>query len=124
MIDLAHNPDLKSLAVCAGSVFRMTFTPRHGIVPKNPGDSSRDKYFVILGVSNDALLVGSLIINTEINVNLAPRIFPFQLKLKASRYDFLEGKDRYLDCYRIFPIEFEEVVNNAQYVGMIEDNDL
>jgi hypothetical protein len=44
---------LKEMAVKPGSVFRMRFYPQDGVVPKDVIDTSRDKYFVILGKNDD-----------------------------------------------------------------------
>lgn len=115
---------LKGLAIAPGSVFRMTLTPRHGIVPKNQGDASRDKYFVVLGLSDDSLLVGSVLINSEINDRLAPVISPFQLVLDSSKYNFLNGRNRFLDCFEIKQVSFREIIELGSYIGRIEENDL
>lgn len=56
---------LKALSIDVGSVFKMTLTPKDGIKPKNEGDSSRDKYFVIIGKTEDSVIIGSLLINSE-----------------------------------------------------------
>ena len=55
---------LKHLAVHVGSVFKMTLYPEDKVTPKNPGDISRDKYFVVIGKTEDSLVVGSLLINS------------------------------------------------------------
>ena len=115
---------LKEKMIKRGCVFRMTFYPSDGVTPKNPGDTSRTKYFTILGLSSNKILVGSFLINTEINQALAKILSPYQLRLKASDYDFLGGKDRYLDCYQVKKLEFPRVLEEAQYIGELLEKDI
>lgn len=115
---------LKEKMIKRGCVFRMTFYPADGVTPKNPGDTSRNKYFVILGISGNKILIGSFLINTEINQNLARILAPYQLRIKASDYDFLEGKDRYIDCYQMKKLEFSRVLEEAQYIGELLEKDI
>lgn len=115
---------LKEKLIKRGCIFRMTFYPSDGVTPKNPGDVSRNKYFTILGVSDNKILVGCFLINTDINRSLARVLTPYQLCIKASDYDFLGGKDRYLDCYQIKKLEFFRVLEEAEYVGELLEKDI
>ena len=54
-----------------GDVIRMKLTPEEGITPKNEGDDSRNKYFIVLGKTNDGKLIGFVVINSQINQNLS-----------------------------------------------------
>lgn len=121
---LGEIASLKELTIKPGSVFRMTFYPADGVQPKNPEDSSRNKYFVILGISEDLLLIGTVLINSEINQNLAKKISKSQWHLKSEDYDFLNGKDRYLDCYRILKVEYNRILQCAEFVGVLLERDL
>lgn len=123
-MELGNLSSLKRLAVQRGAVFRMTFYPEDGVKPKNPGDKSRNKYFCILGITENCWLVGSVLINTEINQNLAKIIEPFQHILSSSRYEFLNGVDRFLDCYRISKIDFDRIISDAEYIDTLWDIDL
>ena len=44
---------LKGLSITPGSVFRMILFPKDGVTPKNEGDKSRTKYFVVIGKDKD-----------------------------------------------------------------------
>lgn len=123
-MELGDLSSLKRLAIQRGAIFKMTFYPEDGIKPKNPGDKSRNKYFCILGITDNCWLVGSVLINTEINQNLAKIIKPYQHILSAARYDFLNGEDRFLDCYRISKIDFERIVSKAEYIDTLLDIDI
>lgn len=115
---------LKEMAVKPGSVFRMRFFPQDGIVPKDAGDTSRDKYFVILGKNNEGDLVALSLINTEINENLRQRIGAFQYQISSSDYEFLNGKDRFVDCYDMKEVASERIVEQGDYAGLISETDL
>lgn len=115
---------LKRLSVQSGSVFRMKLFPSDGITPKNPGDTSRNKYFVVIGQTEDSLLVAALVINTDINRNLAYDISPFQHEIRASEYGFLNGRDRYIDCYRIQEYDLERICREAEFKGIVSDADV
>ena len=115
---------LKEMAVCPGSVFRMRFYPQDGVVPKSDGDTSRDKYFVILGKDNAGGYVALSLINTEINENLKKRIGTFQYHINCADYDFLDGKDRFVDCYDMKEVTFTRIVEHGDYTGIITETDL
>ena len=115
---------LKEMAVKPRSVFRMRFFPQDGIVPKDAGDTSRDKYFVILGKNNEGDLVALSLINTEINENLRQRIGAFQYQINSSDYGFLNGKDRFVDCYDMKEVASERIIDQGDYAGLISEADM
>lgn len=125
MLDLGNfSPDLKGMSVIRGSVFRMTLYPSEGIVPKHSGDVSRNKYFVVLGIDGDNILVGSLLINTNINVNFIDRIAPYQYLLSCATYSFLKEKSRYVDCYKIKELAYKRIIEEAEYIGILQEEDI
>lgn len=115
---------LKGMAVSPGSVFRMKFYPDDGVVPKNENDSSRDKYFVILGKDEEGGFVALSLINTEINENLKRRIGSFQYRISSANYDFLNGKDRFVDCYDMKEVTSVRIMDQDDYAGLINETDL
>lgn len=76
-------------ALKRGGIYRMTFYPGDRITPKNPGDTSREKYFVIVGLSGDRVLAASLIINSQINQRRFMRIGSYQHRILSSDYSFM-----------------------------------
>lgn len=88
---------LASRTVRPGEVYRMELTPNEGVIPKNDGDTSRNKYFVVMGVTEDGDLIGLVLINTEITPHVSQRLRDSHYKLKAEDYPFLQ-KDRYVCC--------------------------
>ena len=85
---------------------------------------SRDKYFVILGKNNEGDLVALSLINTEINENLRQRIGAFQYQISSSDYGFLNGKDRFVDCYDMKEVASERIIDQGDYAGLISEADM
>ena len=102
----------------------MKFYPDDGVVPKNENDSSRDKYFVILGKDEEGGFVALSLINTEINENLKRRIGSFQYRISSANYDFLNGKDRFVDCYDMKEVTSVRIMDQGDYAGLINETDL
>lgn len=115
---------LKSISVTAGSVFKTTLYKSDGVKPKKAEDSSRDKYFVILGEDESSYIVGVLLINTNINSNLAHIIAPYQHCIYPDIYEFLDGQYRFVDCYKIKTIERKRILSDASYIGIINEDDM
>lgn len=114
----------KGMSIQPGSVFRMTLFPKDGVTQKNEGDKSRTKYFVVIGKDDESLLVGSLLINSDVNINLVRVIAPYQHCIYPEDYAFLGDKYRFIDCYRIKELSFERIVEDGDYIGTISSIDL
>ena len=123
-MELGDLSELKSLAIEVGSVFRMTMYPKDKVTPKNEGDVSRDKYFVVIGKTEDSVVIGSLLINTNINSRLFNVIGPYQHCISPASYSFLNGKERYISCYEIKKFPTARVIEKAEYVGLISQEDI
>lgn len=115
---------LKSMSIQRGSVFRMELFPKDGVTSKNVGDISRNKYFVVLGVEQEKILVGSLLINTDINISKIHIIAPYQHCIYPETYDFLADKFRYVDCYLVKELLYERIMETAEYIGFINEEDM
>ena len=114
----------KGMSIQPGSVFRMTLFPKDGVTPKNEGDKSRTKYFVVIGKDDESLLVGSLLINSDVNINLVHAIAPYQHCIYPKDYAFLGDKYRFIDCYRIKELSFDQIIEDGDYIGTISAVDL
>lgn len=112
---------LASHTVKVGDVYEMTMTEANGIKPK-AGDSSRDKYFVVLGFDTNGTIYGGVIINSQINRNLPAHLKMYHMPLKQSKYPFLRY-DSFVDCVRLkiaYPQKFQE----WNYLGEIDKYDI
>lgn len=114
----------KGMSIQPGGVFRMTLFPKDGVTPKNEGDKSRTKYFVVIGKDDESLLVGSLLINSDVNINLVHAIAPYQHCIYPKDYAFLGDKYRFIDCYRIKELSFDQIIEDGDYIGTISAVDL
>lgn len=107
--------------VSVGDVYKITMTEANGIKPK-PGDSSRDKYFVVLGFDAAGIAYGGVIINSQINRHLPAHIKMYHMPIRCSKYPFLRY-DSFVDCVqlkRAFPEKFDQ----WEYMGVVDDYDI
>ena len=108
-----------------GDVIRMKLTPEEGIKPKNEGDDSRNKYFIVLGKTSDGALIGFVVINSHINENLSVPLQRQHRPISVSKYPFLK-QDRFVDCSRLKEISLGNFADryNCQSFGKIDEDDL
>lgn len=108
-----------------GDVIRMEMTSEEGVKPKNAGDESRNKYFIVLGKTTDGKLIGFVLINTNVNQNLSASLKNLHYPLSASKYPFLK-KNRFVDCAKLKEITIENFTNRykCQSFGQIDSDDL
>ncbi|MEG1650047.1 MAG: hypothetical protein RR277_09170 [Rikenellaceae bacterium] len=107
--------------VSLGEVYRMKLTTTEGIIPKCKNDTSRNKYFIILGKDEYGDIIGFSVINTKLNINENT-----QYPLSKDKYKFLNGVSRYVDCSRIKRItskRFSELFTLDSKKGQISDED-
>lgn len=123
-MELGELPALRQLSIQPGSVYHLRMYPEDGVVPKNEGDTYRDKFSVIVGKNADGSYLALTLINTEINHLLKNKIGKYQFLIKHDKYDFLHGKDRYVDCYRIKEIQMRRILEHGTYIGIISDTDM
>lgn len=108
-----------------GDVIRMKLTEAEGITPKNPGDTDRNKYFVVLGKTPDGNLIGFVVINTRVNDKLSPKLKALHYPISSSKYPFLEI-NRYVFCGDLKEISLEVFAHRykCESFGKIEDDDM
>jgi hypothetical protein len=92
-----------------------------GVRPKQ-GDSSRNKYFIVLGFDSDGNVYGGVIFNSHINQNLAPNIKDYHMPVVYSKYSFLKHKC-FVDCSRLKTANPSKLMK-GRYLGDIDDEDL
>lgn len=112
---------LAARTVKIGDVYEITMTEANGIKPKH-GDSSRNKYFVVLGFDSNGIAYGGVIINSRININLPGYIRMYHMPIKQSKYPFLRY-DSFVDCVQLktaHPRKF----NEWNYLGEIDRYDV
>lgn len=88
------------------------------------------KRFIVIGISQNKILLGVVYINSEINLNIFPtqELRDLHLKLTADSREYLTH-DSYVDCSRIFQLERENINKLLQddpacHLGTIAKDDL
>lgn len=89
--------DFVTSVVEEGEVYRMKLDGREEIVGKDGADS-RNKYFIVIGQDSEGNALGFFVVDTKINESLPQVRKDKHVKIEASKYAFLEGTDRYVDC--------------------------
>ncbi len=112
---------MKPSEIKIGDVFCVTMNKANGVVPK-PGDTTRDKYFVVLGFDNDGNVYGGVIFNSFINMNLPPNVRAMQHLIKGESYDFL-SYDSYIDCSSIKIVKKNKLLKSTN-LGTLEKKDI
>ena len=112
---------MKPSEIKIGDVFCVTMNKANGVVPK-PGDTSRDKFFVVLGFDNDGNVYGGVIFNSFINMNLPPNVQAMQHLIKGESYDFL-SYDSYIDCSSIKIVKKNKLLKSTS-LGTLDEEDI
>lgn len=102
-----------------GSVYMLRLDKTNGITPKN-GDTFRDKFFVVLGLNEDRVVVGGLVINSNINKNLPATVTDYYLQIPAERYPFLKH-DSFVNCSKLI-VANKDKFTRSTYCGEITDS--
>ena len=124
IMDLGESSALKSLSLQVGSIFKMKLLPQDGVTPKNPGDTDRSKYFVVIGIDDSMIFVGSVLINSHINDKLFSIIGPYQHCIHETDYSFLTREESFIDCFQVKEISYDRIIDEAEYIGLIEYDDM
>ena len=112
---------MKPSEIKIGDVFRITMNKSNGVVPK-PGDTSRNKYFVVLGFDDDGNVYGGVIFNSYININLPPFVQAMQHPVKGKDYEFL-SHDSYIDCSSIKAVKKNKLLKSSS-LGTLNTEDI
>lgn len=116
-----------SCAISIGSVFRLRLTENDGITLPNNQDSSRNKFCIIIGKNDCDKILAFLLINTYINPGLPLLLRNLHYEIKASDYEFIEGRNRFVDCAQIKEMSmerFDELFRSNDEKGKINNTDL
>lgn len=108
-----------------GDIIKLELTPAEGVKPKHMGETSRNKYFVILGKTADGKLLGFVLINSNVNTNININLQKAHYPISAKRYTFLQH-DSYVFCGQIKEISMENFAERykCQSFGKLEQDDL
>ena len=106
---------LRELAIAPGAIFLGSWA-----------DIDHEKFLIVAGVSEDRILVCTVMINSEINqyIQKRPRMLSCQVELKSDDYGFL-NHDSYANCAQPIKAKFDFFVeDNMKYCGLLNEADL
>jgi hypothetical protein len=104
-----------------GNVYLLNLNENNGITPKD-GDSTRNKFFIVLGFDNDENVIGGLVINSNINNKLPSTITDYQLPITVEQCPFL-NHNSFINCSKII-IANRTKITMQSYRGEISDSKL
>lgn len=109
LFDLLDDDSARNIAkdtIKIGNVYRIKMDEKNGIKPKT-GDSSRKKFFIVLGFDRDGNAYGGVIINSGINPHIPQSMKDWHMPIKCSKYSFLEH-DSFVDCSKLKTVCIEK----------------
>jgi len=89
-------------------------------------DIDHEKFLIVAGVSEDRILVCTVMINSEINpyIQKRPRMLSCRVLLKSADYDFL-SHDSFANCAQPIRAKFEVFTkDDFKYCGILNETDL
>lgn len=116
----AANALLQS-CINVGDVHLLNLDSTNGITPKN-GDTTRNKFFIVLGFNDEGDVVGGLVINSRINYNLPSIVTSYQLPISAEQCPFLQHNS-FVNCSKII-VAKRRKFNKDTYMGEISDPEM
>jgi hypothetical protein len=119
----SKNKQITDNSFSTGKVLKMPLTEEDGIVLKGNA-KERHKYIAVIGQDKDNSLIGSLLVNSNINENVikTKKLLDCQFPLKEKDYDFLDH-DSYLNCSKLFELSKIEIINKATEEGELTSKD-
>ena len=117
--DLADKLTQNSINI--GDVHLLNLDQNNGITPKS-GDTTRNKFFIVLGFDNKGNVIGGLVINSKINYKLPPSVTDYQLPISVEQFPFLEHNS-FINCSKII-VAKRSKFNKTTYRGEISDTEM
>lgn len=116
---------IKDTSFERGRILTMPFEESDGIVIKD-GYKTRDKHFIVLGVSENDSIIGSFLINSDINGNIhfTRELIDCQFPLRQKDYPHILSYDSHLDCSEIFEVDKIKINQKGSEIGQLTDSDL
>ena len=113
--------ELTQNSINIGDVHLLNLDQNNGITPKSV-DTTRNKFFIVLGFDNDGNVIGGLVINSKINYKLPPSVTDYQLPVSVEQFPFLEHNS-FINCSKII-VAKRSKFNKTTYRGEISDTEM
>ena len=102
-----------------GAIIYVPLSKDEGLVLRK--HDTKDKWIVVIGISDEDYIVGSLLVNTNPNV-FSKELGEIQFPLSVKDYPFLDYKS-WLDCSEIFRVPRSKILKHGGYCGKIKEED-
>ena len=113
--------ELTQNSINIGDVHLLNLDQNNGITPKS-GNTTRNKFFIVLGFDNEGNVIGGLFINSKINYKLPPSVTDYQLPVSVEQFPFLEHNS-FINCSKII-VAKRSKFNKTTYRGEISDTEM
>ena len=113
--------ELTQNSINIGDVHLLNLAQNNGITPKS-GNTTRTKFFIVLGFDNEGNVIGGLVINSKINYKLPPSVTDYQLPVSVEQFPFLEHNS-FINCSKII-VAKRSKFNKTTYRGEISDTEM
>ena len=113
--------ELTKNSINIGDVHLLNLDQNNGITPKS-GNTTRNKFFIVLGFDNEGNVIGGLVINSKINYKLPPSVTDYQLPVSVEQFPFLEHNS-FINCSKII-VAKRSKFNKTTYRGEISDTEM
>lgn len=113
--------ELTQNSINIGDVHLLNLDQKNGITPKS-GNTTRNKFFIVLGFDNEGNVIGGLVINSKINYKLPPSVTDYQLPVSVEQFPFLEHNS-FINCSKII-VAKRSKFNKTTYRGEISDTEM
>ncbi|MBO4906245.1 MAG: hypothetical protein J5486_04300 [Bacteroidaceae bacterium] len=113
--------DLVRCTITVGDVHIVSLSKSEGITPKD-GKDSRDKFLIVLGFDKDGNVIGGIVINSKVNLQLPSYITDYLMPVSKQQLPFLRH-DSFVNCSHLVTVH-KDKFNRATFRGKIEDDEL
>ena len=114
-------PAISEVQLCKGTIAYLPLGSEEGLIVTG-GYKYRNKYIVIVGITENEFVVGSLLINTKAH-DVTPELGACQFPLEQKDYPEILDYKSWLDCSQLFRIEKNKMLRHAQFCGSITEKD-
>lgn len=114
-------PAINKAQLVRGSIVYLPLSAEEGLIITD-GYEERNKFIVIVGLTADGFVIGSLLINTNAN-NATKELGNCQFPLYVKDYQTILDYNSWLDCSQLFRISCSKVLASGQYCGAVTQRD-
>ena len=95
---------MEGSCLSVGCVHLLTLNRESGITPKG-GYDTRDKLFVIIGVSQNGDVYGGVVFNSRINLRLPEYVQRYQIPIPCASYSEFLSHISFVDCSSVMKVK-------------------